>query len=330
MSCGLLMCILIGASSMGPVSPAAAYEFNATIVSIFFSSSELTFDSNVVIPAVAMAVQGVSKMYPHIRFELVVRNSSRSCLEHHAGALAAEVYYGQGATAFVGPGCSAALDHVGRMAAYWNVPAYTAGGLDDTFIHKGIYSTLTQLSFSLDRVGAFIISIVREFDWHHIAIFVDESSLPDVLTMKSIEQAMKRAQQYELLPERYYFTRHDAPEALVKRLRIARDRARVFLILCAGDTVRKVLLLAHSLGMGNGDFVFINVNLIESQSEQNGLSWFKQNDRMNKVAKLMYESLLVIRVRVPTTLDYRNFVALLIKYAKDNYNYVLYEYDGYR
>nr|XP_037279900.1 atrial natriuretic peptide receptor 1-like [Rhipicephalus microplus] len=79
--------------------------------------------------------------------------------------------------------------------------------------------------------------------------------------------------------------------------------------------------------MGNGEFVFINVNLIESQSEQNGLGWFKQNDRMNRVAKLMYQSLLVIRVRVPTSVEYRNFVALLIKYARDNYNSLIYDHD---
>ncbi|XP_049524933.1 atrial natriuretic peptide receptor 1 [Dermacentor silvarum] len=101
----------------------------------------------------------------------------------------------------------------------------------------------------------------------------------------------------------------------------------VFVILCTGDVVRRVLILAYSLGMGNGEFVFINVNLIESQSELNGLRWFKQNDRMNRVAKQMYQSLLVIGVRVPTSVEYRNFVALLIKYTKDNYNSIIYEYD---
>lgn len=105
-------------------------------------------------------------------------------MEHRAGALAAEVYYTQGATAFVGPGCSAALDHVGRMAAFWNVAAYTAGGLDDSFTRKEIYSTLTRLSFSLDRIGAFVVTILREFDWHHIAILVEETSLQDMLTLK--------------------------------------------------------------------------------------------------------------------------------------------------
>ncbi|CAN7939316.1 unnamed protein product, partial [Ixodes hexagonus] len=251
----------------------------------------------------------------------------RTCLEHRAGALAAEVYYQQGATAFVGPGCSAALDHVGRMAAFWNVAAYTAGGMDDSFVRKGIYATLTRLSFSLDRISSFLIAVLREFDWHHIAVLTDETSLQDMLTLKSIDQEIRSAPQYDLFAERYYFKQFDSPELIVKRLQTARDRARVFVILCTGEVLRQVLILAHGLGMSNGEFVFLNVNLIDSQSESSGLSWYKPNDRMNRIAKVMYQSLMVIRVRVPTTDAYRNFVALLIKFAKDNYNTVIYDYD---
>ncbi|XP_064470104.1 atrial natriuretic peptide receptor 1-like [Ornithodoros turicata] len=325
MVCSMMRWILFSASVI-QLAP-ASYVFNATIVSIFLNSSELTFDSNVIIPAVGLAVQSVSRLFPHINFQLVVRNSSQTCLEHYAGALAAEIYYQQGATAFVGPGCSAALDHVGRMASFWNVPAYTAGGLDDSFIRKEIYTTLTRMSFSLDRISAFLITVLREFDWHHIAFLVDETSLQDMLTSKSIEQSIKRVPQYEFFSERYYFSRHDPPEAITKRLKTARDRARVFVILCNGDMVRRIMLLAHTLGMGNGDFVFLNVNLISSQSASNDLSWYKPFDRMNKVAKEMYQSLMLVRVRVPTSKEYKNFMVMLMKFARDKYDMNIYESD---
>lgn len=58
----------------------------------------------------------------------------------------------------------------------------------------------------------------------------------------------------------------------------------VFLLLCSGEILRKIMILAHSLDMGNGEFVFLNVNLIESQSEKDGLSWYKQNDKNNRVS----------------------------------------------
>ncbi|KAL3237247.1 hypothetical protein MRX96_048229 [Rhipicephalus microplus] len=75
MLCSVLVWIFLS-GSIGHVAR-AGHDFNATIVSIFLQSSELTFDSDVVIPAIAMAVDGVSRLYQNIKFELVVRNSSR-------------------------------------------------------------------------------------------------------------------------------------------------------------------------------------------------------------------------------------------------------------
>ena len=40
-------------------------------------------------------------------------------------AIASDLYHNMGVVAFIGPGCTPALDPVGRMAAYWNVPVIT-------------------------------------------------------------------------------------------------------------------------------------------------------------------------------------------------------------
>lgn len=76
MLCGVIAWTLISACLVSRVSP-IDQTFNATIVSIFLKSSELSFDANVVISAIRLAVEGVSNAYPHIKFDLVVRNSSR-------------------------------------------------------------------------------------------------------------------------------------------------------------------------------------------------------------------------------------------------------------
>ena len=39
--------------------------------------------------------------------------------------IAAELFFREKVIAFLGPGCSLALDPVGRMAAYWNIPVIT-------------------------------------------------------------------------------------------------------------------------------------------------------------------------------------------------------------
>ena len=40
-------------------------------------------------------------------------------------AVAADMYYNEHVVALIGPGCTYALDPVGRLAAYWNIPLIT-------------------------------------------------------------------------------------------------------------------------------------------------------------------------------------------------------------
>lgn len=138
-------------------------EFEANIVAIFASESELQLNTEAVKAAVYLGVEQVNKRHPNIKFNLKLINDSRSCFENYAGVLAAEEYYRRNVTAFVGPACSKALDPVSRMASYWGIPIYTAGGVDTLFSRKNIFSTLTRLSFSLDQVCRFLLQVRSPF-----------------------------------------------------------------------------------------------------------------------------------------------------------------------
>ena len=52
------------------------------------------------------------------------------------GALGAQEYFISRVNVFIGPICAAALDQVARMASYWNVPVFTAGGIGVEFSAK--------------------------------------------------------------------------------------------------------------------------------------------------------------------------------------------------
>jgi len=63
--------------------------------------------------------------------------------------LAAEKFYNSKVNVFIGPICTIALDPVARMASYWNVPVFTAGGVGVDFSNKRTFTTLTRMAFSL-------------------------------------------------------------------------------------------------------------------------------------------------------------------------------------
>ncbi|XP_076352754.1 receptor-type guanylate cyclase gcy-18-like [Tachypleus tridentatus] len=172
--------------------------FQADIVSIFVINSELPVSLEIIRPALELATTQINEKYSNINFNIVFRDGASSCKANVAGAYAAEEYFLRRVTAFVGPACTLALDPVGRMASYWNIPIYTAGGIDTTVSDKSIFTTLTRLSFSLEGAANFILEILKEFNWHHIAIIVDETNLQKVLMKRSLVEIFKDINDYEI------------------------------------------------------------------------------------------------------------------------------------
>lgn len=74
---------------------------------------------------------------------------NNSCEENVLGALGAQEYFLSRVNLFIGPICSAALDQVARMASYWNVPVFTAGGVGIEFANKVRFLLLIPLFFRL-------------------------------------------------------------------------------------------------------------------------------------------------------------------------------------
>lgn len=147
--------------------------YEAHLVGLFVSSSELPIFLEVMEPTLEMAVEVANGKYQNLNISLSMKSASSTCRSNRAGAIAAEKYYrsinsnhsnhddwdgkigktgrkGQ-VSAFIGPACSLALDSVARMASYWNVPILTAGGIDSKFSNKRLYRTLSRLSFSLGK-----------------------------------------------------------------------------------------------------------------------------------------------------------------------------------
>ena len=93
----------------------------------------------------------------------------------------------------------------------------------------------------------------------------------------------------------------------------------VILLVTPGELTRHILIEAHELGMGNGDYVFFGVELIKQSGSASDFSWYKPGDRRNKVAREMYESLMMLAVRVPVSPEYSSFVHKVTKISSDEF-----------
>lgn len=79
----------------------------------------------------------------------------------------------------------------------------------------------------------------------------------------------------------------------------------VFVMLCYGGDMRALMLVAHDLGMLNGDYAFLTVNLLPSAAIGNNT--FMGNDGRDAEAALAFRGILSIYVREPTTELWRSF-----------------------
>lgn len=76
-------------------------------------------------------------------------------------------------------------------------------------------------------------------------------------------------------------------------------------MLCYGGDMRALMLFAHDLGMLNGDYAFLTVNLLPSAAIGNNT--FMGNDGRDAEAALAFRGILSIHVREPTTDLWRLF-----------------------
>ncbi|RWS01056.1 atrial natriuretic peptide receptor 1-like protein, partial [Dinothrombium tinctorium] len=305
-----------------------SHVFEVYLVALFVADSELPVSQETTYPALVLAAEEANRRYEHINFNLVLKNSSKSCFINDAGVLAAEQYYLDQVHAFIGPACSIALNTVGRMASYWNVPVFTAGGIGAEFSDKSIFSTLTRLSFSADKIAEFVITIIKEFDWHHLSILYDESELSMTIIYESFVKIIRRhsnSGKYEMHLEVQHLTRRNNQTVDLKiSLTNASRVSRVFILVMGGELMRELMLNAYDLGMNNGEYVFIAIELIKQMKEgHDEFSWFRPNDRRNNDIREMYKSLLVVSVRVPTSRKYQEFILDVIRVAKSHFNQVL-------
>ena len=79
------------------------------------------------------------------------------------------------------------------------------------------------------------------------------------------------------------------------------------------------MIEAHSLGMGGGEYVFFGIELLKTNKESADFSWYKAGDRKNKIAKEMYESLMIMAIRVPVSPEYTSFVHKVTKLSSEEF-----------
>ncbi|XP_077501085.1 atrial natriuretic peptide receptor 1-like [Amblyomma americanum] len=295
--------------------------FLAKIMATFILSKDLTrsFDYRIAKPALDIAITKVRKLYPHIAFELIGRRGYTSCINNYAGNYAAEEFLSGGVAAFVGPGCSMAVDSVGRLASYWNVPVCTAAGVGAQFEDRTIYGTLVRLALTINALRDAFLQVLRHFGWRHLAVLSDSSQS----FFRQLRRALEGLFADPDTGVRAVFRDFDSTRSSVNYTSLlveGRSYARVFLLAGDGEVIRQLLLDAYDLGMHDGQFAFLTAEPYKNERYFGEFSWYKEGDPRNTEVRKMYEALMILSLKIPTSPEYKKFVRQVVDNSRKEFN----------
>ncbi|XP_046387988.1 atrial natriuretic peptide receptor 1 isoform X2 [Ischnura elegans] len=227
------------------------------------------------------------------------------------------------------------------------------------FKDKSEYPTLTRMSYCQCRLRLVFASIFRQFGWSHVALLLDRSDLFSFTVGKNLEHGLRKEGLLSFVKEfdgnewseegegvtnevasssvdSDYFPAADQADLPYNRgggrkkywryqrfLRETSMYARVVILSVRGHLVRPFMLAAHSLGMTNGDWIFLDVEIF--QGSYWGDHGWELKDGDDEAARTAYEALLRVSLLQPTSPKFCEFSERVKEKAKRNYNYTFSE-----
>ncbi|XP_076439161.1 atrial natriuretic peptide receptor 1-like [Babylonia areolata] len=279
-----------------------------------------------VIPAVQYAKETVARRRILPGHNLVITTADSQCSETEAPLAAFSMYINNSAYAFLGPACNYALAPVARYSSRWGIPVLTAGALVRAFQDKHEYRLLTRILGTYDKSADFFLQIFKEFGWTKPGLLFHNTDLKNSNAGKS-ECYFNNEGLYEgiknTLGYRPWFKQFDQRVTVAADFREflleASNNARIIVLCASPNSVREIMIQAHDLNFDNGEYVFFNIDLFNSQN-MTERPWFRTNDTQarNQKARKAYEALMTVTLRKPTSPEYRAFSNLVKEKAEKN------------
>ncbi|XP_046581000.1 atrial natriuretic peptide receptor 2-like [Haliotis rubra] len=266
-------------------------------------------------PAVNLALGKAKKKYGDlIDFQVTFRNNT--CNGYRIGALAADVYYNEEVTAFIGPACGDAVEMLGFMVADWNIPLITPAGSTENLGDVEQYPTVTKLSpFGLFL--EFTQTILGLYHWSHIALMYDNS-----------DRYSQSSRMGRLFHQTFKTSIFDVTHLPLRRKRLntagyrfileqGSENARVFIIHAPVEVVRDIMLIAHEMGFTRGEYVFI---ITVALREKVTPDVWQRGDENDEEALEAFQSVFFLALRESKTQKYERFRDNVVANALENWD----------
>ncbi|XP_077994096.1 atrial natriuretic peptide receptor 2-like [Glandiceps talaboti] len=163
---------------------------------------------------------------------------------------------------FIGPGCSIICEPGARLSTQWQIPMVSWGCSSIALSNKIKYPTFARTVAPYIKATTFFLEILKHFEWSRVAIVSSSENLWG-RTAESLKNVFLD-NNIEVEFHVFYTTGVNGTgdaKTDYQALLEAKDTARIFILCAYGRDVRQILLSASELGMTNGDYSFLTMQV---------------------------------------------------------------------
>ncbi|CAH1254748.1 NPR3 [Branchiostoma lanceolatum] len=165
------------------VEERARVEFNVVIVQPLnaeykwtdTSLAHVTMDQ--IEPAVKLAIKSVGETGMLGQHNFTTHTVDSECSHYMTLVRLVDLYYKANVRpdVLIGPTCTYAVGHAGRLASHWAVPIISAGGQPSALRNKtggyhGEYKTLTRMGVTYNKMANVVVELLWEYNWNRVAL----------------------------------------------------------------------------------------------------------------------------------------------------------------
>lgn len=199
---------------------------------------------------------------------------------------------------YIGPGCSVGCIPGAYIAAHWSIPIISWGCVASVLSDKTLYPYFVRTAGTYSGIGNLLRALLKQYSWDRMGILTSTQTVFSE-TGTTAKVTLERDGKYSVP----FFGSFDPGETdtykLTSMVKSMATKARVFMLLCYGDALRKLMLIIYDLGLLNGEYVFFTMDILLASCEA-------QDGRDVEACKA-FEGILDVGQYIPDSQDYEDF-----------------------
>ncbi|OQV23705.1 Atrial natriuretic peptide receptor 1 [Hypsibius exemplaris] len=227
--------------------------------------------------AFELAVEAANNRYApflNVSLTMLYNSSHQRCEDISAAAVVtlSDYYYrhrnkANSVYGLVSSPCSEAIG-TQSVATEWDWLLFANGLAQDDFLDNNITPTAMAIGGTFRGYAVILLRILAFYRWSHVTLLLQtrtQTTFYNLMASTLLDRAKGENIYNFLFSMDCYSFDNAVPQSMADALDYASKRSRVLVILSPGKTAVDLLLMAEDQGMGNGEFVFINIQPLQQE-----------------------------------------------------------------